>query len=287
MKDLLTHLGCSRQAMHQGYRRMQQLSTDVAKTVELATAVRKDHPGMCSRDMYYCERINMPRGRDWTEQTLLDHGFALQRRSKSFTQAGTNFKENLIEGMPVTGPNQLWQTDITYVWAGKRWYYASFMLDVFNRKIIAVHLSKNLGSQSQLELVKKAVKTCSKQALKHLIIHTDRGTQYTSDAYGQWLSKKGIRLSMARYAYENAYCERVHRTIKHNYLQYYTYNTFEQLQSRLKKAVTMYNTSKPHRSLPNRLSPNTFEQEYIQGKYNDYSVKIWSKLTSTKQLIIN
>jgi putative transposase len=90
---------------------------------------------------------------------------------------------------------------------------------------------------------------------------------------------------MARYARENAYCERLHRTIKASNLRYLLYHldTYEQLQTGLTGAVSMYNGSKPHGSFPGRRSPDQLNQ----GSYPGYNFKIWSKLTSAKTLHIN
>lgn len=122
---------------------------------------------------------------------------------------------------------------------------------------------------------------------KGLIIHTDRGVQYTAGEYKRFLKRRGITHSMAHYAWENAYCERFHRTIKHNYLKFYKMNTFKELQQGVAKAVKMYNRYKPHRNLPARMSPEQFIQAQKEGRYADYTVKIWSKLTSTKMLNVN
>lgn len=287
MKQLLDHLGLSRQAMHQGYHRMIERQGDRVQTCELADQVRQDHPVMNCRDVYRCVAGQMPRGRDWSERTLLAAGFGVKARPRSFTQAGEHYEANLIEGLHVSGVNQLWQTDITYVWSGRRWHYLSFIIDVYSRKLLAWHCSKDLSSKSQLMCLQKAVKAAGDADLTGLIVHTDRGVQYTSSAYKSWLHGRRIRLSMARYAYENAYCERVHRTIKANYLKYYRLDTFKQLQAGVARAVKMYNGSKPHGSLPGRRSPDQFVKELTNGKYPGYNFKIWSKLTSTKTLHVN
>lgn len=287
MKQLLDHIGISRQALHQGYRRMIARQGHLVQTCELADQVRQHHPGMNCRDVYWCMAGEMPRGRDWTEQILLQQGFGVKARARSFTKAGEHYVANLIEGLQVSGVNQLWQTDITYVWSGRRWHYVSFIIDVYSRQVLASHCSKDLSSKTQIACLQKAVKAAGAGQLPGLIVHTDRGVQYTSSLYKSWLMDRGIRLSMARYAWENAYCERVHRTIKANYLTYYRLDTYEQLQAGVARAVKMYNGSKPHGSLPGRRSPDQFVKELIQGSYPGYNFKIWSKLTSTKTLHVN
>jgi len=287
MKQLLDWHGISRQGAHQGIARLHKVCRDVLDTVELASQVRKEHPQIGCRDIYYAVRDQMPRGRDWSEQVLLDCGFAVKTPPRSFTTPGDDICSNLIEGKCITGPNQVWQTDITYVWAGHRWYYVSFVIDVYTRQILASHCSRDLSAASQVRCLAKALGSQKGEDLSGLIIHTDRGTQYTSKEYKGYLSRRKITQSMAQFAWQNAYCERVNRTIKLGYLQYETTNSYHSLCKAVAKAVRLYNATKPHRGLPSRLSPDQFVKERNQGNHPDYCVKIWSKLTSTKMIHVN
>lgn len=287
MKGLLTWHGISRQAVHQGLKRLELRRRQLLQTLELADQVREDHPSMSCRDIYYAKAEQMPRGRDWSEQFLLDHGYRIKKPVRSFTVAGKDICSNLIEGLEITGPYQVWQTDITFMWVGGRWYYVSFIFDVYTRKVIHEHCSRDLSSQSQIQCLQGALRKIPPSQRKGLIIHTDRGVQYTAGEYKHFLKRQGLTHSMAHYAWENAYCERFHRTIKHNYLKFYRMNTFKELQQGVAKAVRMYNTYKPHRNLPARMSPEQFVQAQKEGRYAEYTVKIWSKLTSTKMLNVN
>lgn len=287
MKTMLEWQQITRQGAHKGIAAMHAEQRDVLKTVELASQVREDHAQMGCRDMYYAKREEMPRGRDWTEQVLLSCGYRVKQPPRSFTTPGTDIRPNLIEGMKITAPNQVWQTDITYVWTGQGWYYVSFVIDVFNRRIVGSHTSRDLSSESQVECLKKAVNSQKGHELSQLIIHTDRGSQYTSKAFKGYLKGKRFKHNMAHYAWQNAYCERVNRTMKENYLNYYDRKDYQRLRAGVKRAVGLYNSSKPHSKLPSRLSPDEFHKEFNRGKHPDYHVKIWSKLTSTKLLNVN
>lgn len=287
MKAMLDWQGISRQGAHQGIDRMHKQQRDLLDTVELAGEVRQNHRQMGCRDIYYAVRENMPRGRDWTEQVLLNCGFRIKTPSRSFTVAGARICSNLIEGSSVTGPNQVWQTDITYAWSGGRWYYVSFVIDVYTRQILASHCSRDLSAESQVRCLAKAFASQQGEDLSALIVHTDRGVQYTGDAYKNYLDRHNVSHSMAHYAWQNAYCERVNKTIKHNYLKYYTTDSYNSLCKAVVKAVRLYNGSKPHRGLPSRLSPDQFVKEFNQGGHPDYRVNIWSPLTATKRLHIN
>lgn len=287
MSTMLDWHTISRQGAHQAIQAMRQYQCDVLETVSLALLVRRDHHQMGCRDIFWAKRHEMPRGRDWTERVLLAHGFRVKQKLRSFTVAGNDVCSNLIEGLEVTRINHVWQTDITYVWVNARWYFVSFVIDVFNRRIVGSYCSSDLTSKSQIVCLDKAVQGQNGQDLSSLIIHTDRGVQYTSLEYKAYLEKNNIAHSMAHYAWENAYCERVNRTIKHNYLKHYKMDSYKALCVRVGQAVGFYNGSKPHKNLPSRLSPDQFMQEFNEGKHPGYKVKIWSKLTSTKGLSTN
>jgi putative transposase len=287
MKQMLGWQDISRQGAHQGIARMRKAQRDLLDTIELAGQVRSEHPKMGCRDIHYAVSEKMPRGRDWTEQLLLECGFRVKTPSRSFTVAGVDICSNLIEGMAITGPNQVWQTDITYAWADGRWYYLSFVIDVYTRQILANHCSRDLSAAGQVDCLGKALASQTGKDLSELIIHTDRGVQYTSDEYKNYLAGRDLSHSMAHYAWQNAYCERVNRTIKANYLAFYNIDSYHSLRRGVARAVRVYNASKPHRSLPSRLSPDQFVKEHNQGLHPDYRVNIWSKLTSTNMLYVN
>lgn len=287
MTQMLNWQDISRQGAHQAISRLHKHQRDLLDTVELARGVRKKHPQMGCRDMHYAMRDKMPLGRDWTEKVLLNCGFRVKKPTRSFTVAGSDICPNLIEGRTITGPNQVWQTDITYSWADNRWYYISFVIDVFTRQIVASRCSRDLSAASQVLCLAQAIAGQKGKDLSQLIIHTDRGVQYTSLEYKQFLRRWNLRHSMAHYAWQNAYCERVNRTIKNNYLAHYTTNSYQALCAGVKKAVRCYNATKPHRGLPSRLSPDQFLRAFNQGENSDYCVNIWSKLTSTKMLHVN
>lgn len=287
MKEMLDWQEISRQGAHQRIARLAGMQREVLETVELAGEVRRRHPRMGCRDIYYAEATRMPRGRDWTEQVLLGCGFRVKTPPRSFTVAGAAVCGNLIEGMSITAPNQLWQTDITYVWSGGRWYYVSFVIDVYTRQILASHCSRDLSAAGQVACLKKAFTRCVGQDMSGLIVHTDRGIQYTSSEFKGYLARQGVRQSMAHFAWQNAYCERVNRTIKRNYLAHYTTRSYRSLRRALSTAVRLYNAGKPHRGLPDHLAPDRFASAQSQGEYPDYKVKIWSPLTATNRLYVN
>jgi transposase InsO family protein len=285
MNALYERLGITRQGMHARHKAVWTKHQQRQLLIERARGQRKDHPGMGCRRLYgQIDQNGLP-GRDACERMLLSAGFGVAKPRRSFTKAGEDVVGNLAEGMRLYRPGQLWQTDITYVWSGGRWRYASFMLDVYTRQILAHKLSDRLEASYQVELLNEAVRAHKPSA--GLIVHTDRGVQYTSAEWKQALERHKAIPSMARCAWENAYCERVHRTIKEEYLKWWPHGQPDELVRSLKLAVHRYNTSRRHSGLPGRQSPDQFARAWYQGQYPKFKFCVWSKLTSTATLNLN
>lgn len=125
--------------------------------------------------------------------------------------------------MQVNAPSTIWQSDITYIRIKDVFYYAVFIIDVYTKKIVGYHVSDNMRAQANIEALKMAFKYNTPP----LIHHSDRGSQYTYKGYIQLLKTKGVNISMALSAQDNAYAERINRTIKNDYLAYWKPKSFQ------------------------------------------------------------
>ena len=100
------------------------------------------------------------------------------------------------------------------------------------------------------------------------IHHSDRGSQYISKSYVGLLEKHGTKISMGKTAQENAYAERINRTIKEEYLEYKWIRTLSQLKAVVGRAVSHYNQFRPHKSL-NMLTPFEFVKKWKEMQPNE------------------
>ncbi len=254
MNQFYDVIGISRQAVHQYANRQRLFNMKVEQLMLEADEVRKSHPGCGVEKMYYILRPDFI-GRDRFVQTFMDLGYRLKRHKnyKRTTIASKLFYPNLIKGLKVTGPSDLWQSDITYLRVQDRYYYAVFIIDVYTRKIVGYQVSDHMRATANVKALQMALKT--HQAPK--IHHSDRGSQYTYGVYTEILKKAGVKLSMGLIAQENAYVERFHRTLKEEYLNYWKPKTLEALKSCVKRAVENYNEKRIHNNL-DKLTPVTF-----------------------------
>jgi transposase InsO family protein len=262
MKDVYEVAGLSKQALHQHRQRRVQKATEAYEFFERADKIRKHHPGVGCRKMAKDLRIE-GWGRDKIEQLLLSNGYRLYY-APNYTRTTYSQKEvyypNLIEGLELNGINQVVQTDITYFKAGGKFYYIVFLIDVYSRRIVGYAVSKTLEAEGNIRALKMMFKARKGQQLSGMIHHSDRGSQYIDAEYRKLLQKEGIQLSMCKAAWENAYTERVNRTIKEEYLDRWKIDDYVSLVKYVGKAVKHYNTKRKHDSLAEK-QPIAFESE--------------------------
>lgn len=233
--------------------------------VHIVYQVRKDHPTMGIRDIYYKVRPSGI-GRDHFEAICRSEGLMILRPvnwTKTTDSRGVIRFEDLTKNLAVTGVNQLWQSDITYFELGGRFYYLTFIQDAYSKRIVGYSVSKTLQTEhTTLPALMMAVRTRKGMNIYGVIFHSDGGGQYYSRALLLYTKRKGIVNSMCQYPWDNGMAERLNGVIKNNYLKYYNIKTYEQLEKSVDRIVSLYNHEKPHSKLK-RKTPIGFEQNIV------------------------
>jgi putative transposase len=184
------------------------------------------------------------------------------RRFRSTTLADPQRRrEDLVRRQfSAQGPNQLWVSDITYVrtWAG--WLYLAVILDVYSRRVVGWSLGEQMKADLAISALQMAVQT--RRPAAGLIHHSDRGSQYTSSAYGELLRKYGARQSLGQpgTAYDNAVAESFFATLKREVVYRHPWPTRQAARSAIFSFLEgWYNRQRRHSAL-GYLSPNAFEE---------------------------
>jgi transposase InsO family protein len=191
-----------------------------------------------------------------------DNLLALRRRRfVSTTDSGHELEVyvNLAARMKVTGPNQLWVADITYVRLKQEFVYLAVVIDTFSRRVVGWCAGRTLHSRLVIAPLQSALMTRRPQP--GLVHHSDRGVQYASEAYVKVLRAHGLVPSMSRPAnpYDNAMCESFMKTLKQEEIYCSEYQTLEQLQADVGNFIeNYYNRRRLHSALGYQ-SPAAFE----------------------------
>ena len=158
-------------------------------------------------------------------------------------------------------PNRLWVADITYIptWAG--FLYLAVVLDAFSRKIVGWAMAEHLRTELVLSALNMAL---GQRRAKHVVHHSDHGTQYTSIAFGLRCKEAKVRPSMGTVgdAYDNAMCESFFATLECELLARRRFTTKAEARMAIFEFIEgWYNPTRRHSSL-GRISPVEFERRH-------------------------
>lgn len=228
--------------------------------------LREQMPRLGGRKLYHLLKAPMLShdidiGRDKLFAVLDDYGLLIRkrRRCRPFTTDSNHpfYKyPNMIRGLEVIRPNQLWVSDITYIPVAAGYCYLSLVTDAYSRKIVGWCLWENLKRDGTIQALRQALGGLGRRGVGTLIHHSDRGLQYCSTEYTDMLSQHGLDISMTEKGdpYENAIAERVNGILKTEFGLGNRMTSYTEAKLRVERAIETYNNMRPHASC-NYLTP--------------------------------
>lgn len=153
----------------------------------------------------------------------------------------------LLKGLSITGANQVWATDITYIPMKKGFMYLMAIIDLYSRYVLEWSISNTMESQWCSQTLKKALTKHGKP----VVFNTDQGSQFTADLFVEVLLSNGIQPSMdgKGRAIDNIFVERLWRSVKYEDIYLKAYEDGWQLEQGMNNYFRFYNRERTHQSL--------------------------------------
>ena len=246
--------GVSRQAYYRSLRSQQRRKQTAEQVVQLVRQVRMEMPRLGGRKLYHVLQPALKElgvGRDRLFSILRANHLLIkpQRQYHVTTHSHHRFRKhsNLIEGIELTQPEQVWVADITYIGNQANPLYLSMVTDAYSKKIVGYNVSNSLATQGAISALRMATKN-RKYHQHTLTHHSDRGLQYCSNEYQKSLQNSRIRCSMTQTydPYANAIAERVNGIIKQEFLEGTQNLRLDLMKKLVKQTIKIYNCKRPH-----------------------------------------
>ena len=214
-------------------------------------------PQVGARKLYWLlgndfKRAGLKVGRDKLFSVLRAHSLLVVRRRKyvktTDSRGWMRQYPDLVKGLEVVRPEQLWVADITYLSTQQGYSYLHLITDAYSKKIMGYQLSDHLGASATLQALQMALR--NRRYKGDLIHHSDRGLQYCSKSYTSLLTANSITISMTQTGspYDNAVAERINGILKQEFGLEEPFDTIHHAKQQVDQSVMLYNTYRPHLS---------------------------------------
>ena len=240
---------------------------------ELVDEMRRIH---ADRNMqsYGSPRVHkelVARGKSCSENTVAtlmrNHGLAARGRRKfrvtTDSEHSLPLAKNVLDReFEQEAPDRVWLADITYIWTQEGWLYLAAVLDVYSRKVVGWSMSHCLQTVLVADALRMAVGRRCPDRAESLMHHSDRGSQYASQAYRDLLREHNITCSMSRKGncWDNAMMESFFATLKKERIHHESYATREAARQSVFEYIELFYNPRRRHSALGYLSPDQYEQ---------------------------
>ena len=209
--------------------------------------------------------------RNKARRLMKEANVPVRRRRKYKMTTNSHHKQPVFENLlqrqfDVTQPDQVYASDVTYIWTQEGWLYLAVVIDLCSRKIVGWSMSSRMKAQLVCDALKMAI--WQRRPKAGLIHHSDRGSQYASKAFRQLLKAHGFKGSMSRKGdcWDNAVVESFFGSLKQERVHWRHYQTrYGAQQDILNYLAVFYNNDRLHSTL-GYMSPADYEKQLTEMK---------------------
>ena len=256
--SLCKAVSMSRQNYYKQRRQRRRQSVEESLILEWVSRERAVQPMLGGRKLRHLlgpdlASAGVSIGRDRFFNLLDDNGLLIERKPRSPRTTnswhGFGVYPNLLKDRELTGPNQAWVSDITYLRTRDGFVYLALVMDAWSRAIVGYDCSDSLEAEGVLRALRMAV--LDRPSGARPLHHSDRGSQYCCGAYVELLksSKMAISMTEENHCYENSQAERLNGILKQEYGLGAEFVTKPQAYEAVREAVRLYNYRRPHEAL--------------------------------------
>jgi transposase InsO family protein len=184
--------------------------------------------------------------------------FRTTTRSDRFATSGI---DRVQRQFAVDRPDRIWSSDITYIPTRKGWVYLAVILDLHSRRVVGWEIAARLNASLLTSALERALD--ARRIAPGLILHSDRGSQYTCDQVQAIAERHGLEQSFGASCYDNAVAESFMHTIKSEHIQFQNFQTRDAVRPSLFDYIEVfYNRQRKHSTLGMK-SPVQFEEQHL------------------------
>ena len=212
--------------------------------------------------------LGYPVGRKKTQRLMRESGVFVRYRKKYKVTTNSNHKKPLFKNVlnrqfTTCYPDQAYVSDITYVHTQEGWLYLAVFIDLFSRKVVGWSMSSRMTADLVCNALKMAI--WQRKPKRGLIVHSDRGSQYSSHEYRKLLTMYGCIGSMSRKGncWDNAVAESFFGSLKQERVQWRHYLTRYEAQQDVLNYISMFYNSYRLHSYLGYVNPNQFEAKWV------------------------
>ena len=250
--------GKTRAAIYDYQKRLQRDQLEDELVLKHVNQIRETLPQLGTRKLHFklaprLQEHNHKIGRDYLFKLLAEHQLLIRRRRRKMITTDSRHwmrkHSNIVQDVIVVRPEQVWVSDITFIRLNNQWGYLSLITDAYSRRIMGYAFRKDMATEGNLDALEMAINNRQYPDLP-LIHHSDRGSQYCSNAYVEKLVKNNITISMTQNGdpYENALAERMNGILKAEFNLYESASGFENTCKKVLASINAYNEERPHSS---------------------------------------